>query len=90
MTASIHGFKWDRAGYAELMDSAPVQALVKEKASEVCSVCNASFDQEAHEGEGYVMGRFQGRLTHGYYVRTNTPHARNSELRHNRLLDALG
>lgn len=90
MTASIHGFKWDRAGYAEFMDSAPVQALVEEKAAQVCSACNASFERESHEEEGYVMGKFAGTLTHGYYVRTNTPHATNSELEHNRLLDALG
>lgn len=91
MTASIHGFKWDRAGYAEVMNSPGVQELVEEKASQVCSACNASYEPDSREQQpGYVMGEFQGTLAKGRYVRTTTRHAYNSELMHNRLLDALG
>lgn len=91
MTAKIHGFKWDRAGYAQVMDSPEVQGIVRDKASSVLASCQADYEPSQHESEpGYVMGEFQGKLTHGYYVRTNTPHARNSELKHNRLLGSLG
>lgn len=91
MTASIHGFKWDRAGYAEVMNSPGVQALVEEKAQKVAASCNASYEPDSREEQpGYVMGEFQGTLAKGRYVRTTTIHAYNSELKHNRLLDALG
>lgn len=91
MTASIHGFKWDRAGYADVMNSPDVQALVEEKAQKVAASCNASYEPDSREEQpGYVMGEFQGTLAKGRYVRTTTRHAYNSELKHNRLLDALG
>lgn len=86
----LNSFKWSRCGYAEVMDSAPVQALVAEPAQEVLSASNASFAPDTGEGDGYAMRPMQGKLAKGYVVGTATVHAYNSELRHNRLLRALG
>jgi len=86
----LDSFRWSRGGYAEVMDSGPVQALVAEPAQEVLSACNASFEPDPGEGDGYAMRPMQGKLAKGCVVRTATAHAYNSELRHNRLLGALG
>lgn len=83
-------FKWSRKGYAEVMDSGPVQSLVAAPARAIRSSCNAGFTPEHGEGPGYDMKRIQGKLARGYVVTTATPHAYNSELRHNRLLGVLG
>ena len=83
-------FKWSRKGYAEVMDSGPVQSLVAAPARAIRSSCNAGFKPEHGEGPGYDMKRIQGKLAKGYVVTTATPHAYNSELRHNRLLGVLG
>ncbi len=86
----LGSFRWSRAGYAEVMDSAPVQALVAAPARSVESACNASFEPKGGEGAGYETRAVQGRLAKGYVVKTATKHAYSSELKHNRLLGALG
>ena len=83
-------FKWNRAGYAEVMNSGPVQSLVAKPAREIADACNASFEPEPGEGEGYEVREVRGKLARGFAVGTATPHAHNSERRHNRLIKALG
>lgn len=87
MTADIHGFKWDRSGYEQVMDSGPVQSVVRDKAESVASACNDDYEPLDWEtSPGYVVRGFEGKLTHGYVVRTTNSHAYRSELEHNRLL----
>lgn len=83
-------FKWSRPGYAEVMNSGGVQSILSGKASRLASSCNSSFKREPLEDIGYEARRFRGKLANGYVVRTMTPHATHSELRHNRLLSGLG
>lgn len=83
-------FKWNRAGYADVMDGGGVQALVSKPAQRIAAACNADFAPHEGEGAGYEAKQVKGRLAHGYVVRTSTPHARASERKHNRLLRNFG
>ncbi|QWT18099.1 hypothetical protein KPC83_02930 [Collinsella sp. zg1085] len=87
---SFGRFRWDRAGYAELMSSEDVQALLTQPAKSIEESCNDTFTPAPNEtGKGYVARAVKGRLARGYRVSTASPHAHYSERKHNRLLRAL-
>lgn len=89
-TVAFKRFKWNRPGYAEVMNSSGVQSILSGKASRLASSCNSSFKPEHGEGDGYELKRVRGTLANGYVVKTATLHAIHSECRHNRLLGGLG
>ena len=74
-------FKWNRAGYAELMKGDGVQSLLKPSADALALQSNADFGDS-----GYQVKPFRGRLAKGYVVRTSSKQGYYSELKHNRLL----
>ena len=81
---------WKRGGYAEVMNSGAVQALLKKKADAAAASCNSSFSRHPGEGAGYVVRKFKGKLANGFVVATATPHAHASERKHNRLRPMFG
>lgn len=84
-------FKWNRAGYAALMDSGPVQSLVSSKADAVAEAANgdASLGAEGYQQPNYEAKPFAGTLTHGCVVRTKTDYARYAQARNKALTKAL-
>lgn len=87
-------FKWNRAGYAELMNSGPVQAALAPKAEAVRAAADASVESSSH-GDGYrhpahEVKRAHGALANGFVVRTNTDHARYAQAKRKSLTKALG
>lgn len=82
-------FRWSRGGYADVMASGGVQALVRQHAAQTQAAANAMFEPRAGEGEGYVLKPSAGRLAKGYIVATHGPHAANHNARYNTLLKAL-
>ncbi len=81
---------WKRAGYAEVMNGDGVQSLLDKKASSALSSANASFTPKGNEGAGYGMKEVNGTLAKGRLLFTKTPHASNSERKHNRLQGIFG
>lgn len=86
----LGGFKWNRAGYAAVLNSAPVISLVKGEADEIAASCNSTFTPGEGDSSEYRVKRVKGRLATGYVVRTYGDHAHYSERKHNRLRKALG
>lgn len=78
-------FRWNRAGYAEAMDAAPVQSKLAQMASSAESSCNATLQG----GEGYEAKQVQGTLARGYVVETTTYAAMRNELKHNCLVHSV-
>ena len=68
-------FKWDRAGYAALMNSAQVQSLIDAKAEAVKAAADAGLSEGGYEYEGHEVKDFQGTLARGKVVRTKTDQA---------------
>lgn len=83
-------FKPDRAGYAALMDSFPVQHATRAAAESVRGGANAILSKDGYRLVGFECKPFQGTLARGYVVRTKTDHARYSQARHKTLQKALG
>ena len=83
-------FKWDRAGYAALMNSAQVQSLIGAKAEAVKAAADAGLSEGGYEYEGHEVNDFQGTLARGKVVRTKTDQARYSEAERKTLSKALG
>lgn len=83
-------FKWNRAGYAALMDSAQVQSLIDAKAEAVKAAADDGLSEGRYEYEGHEVKVFQGTLARGRVVRTKTDQARYSEARRKTLSKALG
>lgn len=79
-------FELNRAGVAQLLKGAEMQGILGEYASEVQSRCTAgNVGPEEYEAAVSVRGtRAVGT------VRTDSPHAYYSNLKHNTLLKALG
>ena len=78
------GFRWNRKGYAAVMDDPAMQALVKRPAEQMASRLTAGYERPAGElGTPYVVKPVQGRLAKGYIVGTGTPGAMKRELREN-------
>lgn len=82
-------FKWNRGGYAEVMNGDGVQGMLTEKADAAASSCNSSFSRE-YGGDGYEAKAFRGKLAKGRVVYAASKHARASERRHNRLQSIFG
>lgn len=83
-------FKWDRAGYAEVMGYSDVQSMLDDCAEDVASRAQASLSQrEGYILEDYEVASFQGKLTQGRVVRTKTDHARYSQAKNKTLAKAL-
>lgn len=83
-------FKWDRAGYAALMNSAPVQSAVRRKAEKVEDAADASLSEGGYRNEGHEISSFDGKLARGCSVRTKTDQARYAQAKRKSLTKALG
>ena len=83
-------FKWNRAGYAALMDSAPVQGIISRKANAVKAAADAGLPDGGYAYEGHEVKDFQGKLARGKVVRTKTDQARYSEAKRKTLSKSLG
>ena len=83
-------FKWNRPGYAQLMDSAPVQAVISRKASAVKAAADAGLSDGGYALPGHEVKDFQGKLARGKVVRTKTDQARYSEAKRKTLSKSLG
>ena len=68
-------FKADRAGYAALMNSAPVQSMVERKAQAVKAAADAALSEGGYDFEGHEVKDFDGVLARGRVVRTKTDQA---------------
>lgn len=77
-SAKIGRFRWNREGYAEVMDGGEAQALVEGHASRMLSACLAS-------SPGYVAKPVRGRLASGYIVGTGDAESANDAHRSNTL-----
>lgn len=82
-------FKPDRAGYAALMNSAPMQSMVERKAQAVKAAADAALSEGGYHFEGHEVKDFDGVLARGRVVRTKTDQARYSEAKHKTLSRAL-
>lgn len=81
------GFKWNRAGYAELMNSSGVQALVADKATAIKARADASVGEgDAHE----IHDATHLKLARGRLVVTATKHAMRAEAKRKSLTTAIG
>lgn len=78
-------FRWKRAGYADVMNAAPVQSKLAQMASSAESSCNATLPGE----DGYEAKQVQGMLARGYVVKTATYAAMRNELKHNYLAHSV-
>lgn len=58
-------FKADRAGYAALMNSAPVQSMVERKAQAVKAAADAALSEGGYDFEGHEVKDFDGVLARG-------------------------
>lgn len=83
-------FKANRAGYAELMNSAQVQAVIDRKADAVKASADSALSEGGYEKEGHEVKDFDGVLARGRVVRTKTDQARYSEAKRKTLSKALG
>lgn len=82
-------FKWNRGGYAEVMNGGGVQDILDQKADAAVASANASLPQK-FGADGYEAKAFRGKLAKGRAVYAASKHARASERRHNRLQSIFG
>lgn len=82
-------FKWNRGGYAEVMNGGGVQAMLTEKANAAAAACNSTFTPKYGES-GYSNATIGGSLARGRVVYTDSKHANVSERKHNRLQSVFG
>lgn len=82
-------FKWNRGGYAEVMNGGGVQGVLDQKADAAVASANASLPQKYGE-DGYGAKTIGGKLTKGRLIYAASKHARASERRHNRLQSIFG
>ena len=85
----IKDFKWNRGGYAEVMNGGGVQGVLDQKADAAVASANASLPQKYGE-DGYGAKTIGGKLTKGRLIYAASKHARASERRHNRLQSIFG
>lgn len=90
-SAKVGKFKWSKAGYKALKNSAPVQAAIKEHADATAAAANLALSPDGHIRDGYEARQvtLPRAGDKGYVVRTATDHARYSNAKHNDLLKAL-
>lgn len=82
-------FKWNRGGYAEVMNGGGVQGVLDQKADAAVASANASLPQK-YGKDGYGAKTIGGKLTKGRLIYAASKHARASERRHNRLQSIFG
>lgn len=85
-------FKWDRAGYAQLMNTSPVQSVIDRKARAVKAAADAAVAAAypSAEGSPHEVKDFRGTLADGRLVRTGTWAAKLGEAKHKTLSKSLG
>lgn len=83
-------FEWDRAGYARLMDTGAVDAVVAGKAQKVLAAADRGLGEDGYRHPGHEIKKFSGVLAPGYVVRTKTDHARYAQAKRKNLTKALG
>lgn len=83
-------FKMSRAGYAALMDSAPVQGVISRKAEAVKAAADVGLSSGGYDYGGHEVKDFQGKLAKGKVVRTKTDQARYTQAKRKTLTKALG
>lgn len=81
---------WKRSGYAEVMNGSDCQNWLDKKANKALSQANATFSPDKGEAKGYASKTIKGTLAKGRIIYTQTPHAHNSERKHNRLQNIFG
>ena len=72
-------FKPNRAGYAALMGSPQVQAVIEGKADAVKAAADSALSDGGYRYEGHEVKEVEGKLARGRVVRTRTDQARYSE-----------
>lgn len=82
-------FKWDRPGYADVMNGGGCQSLVGGIAAEVASKANSMVPEDGYELPAHEVKEFQGKLARGRVVRTKTDAARRASFKDNALKRAL-
>lgn len=87
---SIGKFVPNKAGYAEVMNSAAIQNELKRKAEAVKSTADSMLSEDGYALEGHEVKQFQGKLAKGYVVRTKNDHARYAQAKRKTLTKALG
>ena len=85
-------FKWDRAGYAGLMNTDGVQNILESKALAVKASADAAV--AGHRAYGYgiephAVHQVNGKFAHGYSVSTRNSAAKYMQAKHNTLKKAL-
>lgn len=83
-------FKPNRAGYAALMNSEQVQAVIDGKADAVRAAADSALSDGGYRYEGHEVKEIEGKLARGRVVRTKTDQARYSEAKCKTLSKALG
>ena len=83
-------FKWDRAGYARLMSTGAVDAVVAGKAQKVLAAADRGLGEDGYRLPGHEIKKYHGVLAPGYVVRTKTDHARYAQAKRKNLTKALG
>lgn len=83
-------FEWDRAGYAQLMNTGAVDAVVAGKALKVLAAADRGLGEDGYRHPGHEIKKYYGKLVRGYVVRTNTDHARRAQGKRKNLTKALG
>lgn len=87
---TFKGFKWDKAGYRAIQDSAGVQSIVDSAAHSVCAAADAGLTDGGYAYPGHEVKTFQGTLATGRVVRTKTDQARYTQAKRKNLTKALG
>lgn len=82
-------FKWDRAGYAAVMNSGGCQAVVGRKARAVKAAADGMLSADGYRYPGHEIKSFQGVLARGMVVRTKTDHARYAQAKRKTLTKAM-
>jgi hypothetical protein len=81
----------NKAGYMSVLGSSGVQGEVESMAEAIRDAATGMLDpDEGYREEDFEVKPFQGVITTGFVVRTNTDHARASQNKNNTLLKALG
>ena len=83
-------FRPNMGGYAATMNASAVQSILLDHAEKTKGAADGALSADGYDtAEAHKIGTAHGKLANGYYVRTNTNHAKRSTLRHNTLKKAL-
>lgn len=88
---SFSRFKWNRAGYIELMDGAGVQGAVAKQAEAIARRADAAMPKNGYtKAKSHKTADYQGKLAKGRAVYTRTRMAHYQQARHKTLTNAIG